>query len=51
MQRGRAVHCIFSFPKKGKEKDAIPIPHAKTFSEQDFYITTLQTVLFQQIYF
>jgi hypothetical protein len=33
---GRAVHYIFSFPEKGKEKDAISIPHAKTFSKQIF---------------
>jgi hypothetical protein len=32
--KGRAVHCIFSFPKEGKEKDAIPIPHAIMFSKQ-----------------
>lgn len=25
---GRAVHYIFSFPKEGKEKDAISIPYA-----------------------
>jgi hypothetical protein len=30
---GRAVHYIFSFPKEGKEKDAISIPYAgKWFS-------------------
>jgi hypothetical protein len=29
-------HYIFSFPKGGKEKDAIPIPHAITFSKHDF---------------
>jgi hypothetical protein len=27
-------HYIFSFPKKGKEKDAISIPHAILFSKQ-----------------
>ena len=32
--RGRAVHYIFSFPKEGKEKDAISIPHAIPFSER-----------------
>ncbi|REG96185.1 hypothetical protein C8P67_1103 [Flavobacterium aquicola] len=32
--KGRAVHYIFSFPKEGKEKDAISIPHADTFSQQ-----------------
>ena len=34
--RGRAVHYIFSFPKEGKEKDAISIPHAIPFSERFF---------------
>jgi hypothetical protein len=25
---GRAAHYIFCFPKEGKQKDAISIPHA-----------------------
>jgi hypothetical protein len=35
-QQGRAVLYIFSFPKGGKEKDAVSIPYAISFSEQDF---------------
>lgn len=35
---GRAVHSIFSFPKEGKEKDAISIPHAIPFSEDAFCV-------------
>jgi hypothetical protein len=30
------VHCIFSFSKGVKEKDAVSIPYAILFSEQDF---------------
>lgn len=33
---GRAVHYIFSFPKEGKEKDAISIPYVESFSESVF---------------
>lgn len=34
--KGRAIHYIFSFPKEGKEKDIISIPHANSFSKQLF---------------
>jgi hypothetical protein len=36
VSRKLSGHYIFSFPKGGKEKDAIPIPHAIPFSEQDY---------------
>ena len=33
---GRAVHYIFSFPKEGKQKDAISIPYAGVGFEEMF---------------
>ena len=35
---GRAVHYIFSFPKEGKEKDAISIPHANLVFKTSFIL-------------
>jgi hypothetical protein len=35
-RKGRAVHCIFYFPKEGKQKDAISIPYANSVSEYHF---------------
>lgn len=34
---GRAVHYIFSFPKEGKEKDAISIPYAGVGFQEIFW--------------
>jgi len=34
--KGRAVHYIFSFPKEGKEKDAISIAYAGVGLRRDF---------------